>query len=871
MRISYVIALSILWFACPTGADDLFFEDKIERIFASKCFACHNQDDSEAELDLSSPESILSGSENGKVLSDAEPERSILLKRINAKQMPPRDAEQLSDDEIRSINQWVKQGAKFKSTNHAKVTAERIIPLLHLRCVKCHGASKQEGGLDLRSVESLLKGGKNGPVVVKGDSSKSLIVERIVAEEMPPRKRIVPDSVKTMTQAELRLLQSWIDQGMEPSPPYRYIRKTRNSDLDFWSFKPPRKIKTPAPSDHVVGNNPIDPFLLKRLESKGLHFSPEADSRTLIRRVYFDLTGLPPSPDEVKEYLNDNDPSAFEKLVDRLLLSPEFGEKWAAHWLDAVGYADSEGGQNEDRIRANMWHYRDYVVQAFSHDKPFDEFMIEQLAGDELYDYENQKIQITEEIYGALVATGYLRTTPDRTFQNITNFVPDRLDVIADELQVLGSSLLGLTINCARCHDHKFDPIPQHDYYRLAAVFKDALDEHDWLKPENRTMKIPVKRLAKDIPGYVRNSAREDHIQIRALWSRGRPSPSFLLLRGNPLTPGPLIRPYAPEYSLVSKSNPELDIQTVQHQTKKSGRRLAFAKWVTDERNPLTARVYVNRVWKSIFGKGIVSSLDNFGKTGATPTHPELLDWLAVNFIENDWSTKYLVRQMVTSRAYRQSSKVSTKSKQVDPDNRLLSRMPLKRLSAETVRDSILKVTQQLSSEKSGPPRPIKELGNGLVLSKELDSGGWTRSIYVIHRRSRIPTLMESFDYPQMGPNCISRKQSIVPQQALHLTNNELVHSWCDRWAGRLVEKIGNANNNATNNLRALVQHIVESAIGVSPTPEELDDFESYLNELCGSWKSGKSREPEDRLILQKALGTFCHTLINSASFIYVD
>ena len=314
----------------------------------------------------------------------------------------------------------------------------------------------------------------------------------------------------------------------------------------------------------------------------------------------------------------------------------------------------------------------------------------------------------------------------------------------------------------------------------------------------------------------------------------------------------------------ASSAGQRFEIRALDHQTRKTGRRLAFARWVTDPQNPLTARVYVNRVWQKLFGRGIVRTLDNFGKTGARPTHPALLDWLSVEFVKRDWSSKQLLRLMVTSRAYRQQSVVSAGARKGDPENLLLSRMPLKRLQAESVRDFILQLTLQLSSEKSGPPRPVKEMENGLILSSELERGGWARSIYVIHRRSKIPTLMETFDYPQMGPNCIARKNSIVPQQALHLTNNAQVRGWCDALARSLVLQFQADRD-------AMIRHLWESAYGTEPRSSEVALWREYLNRLKQKWQLELEDGTSEQVLFEKSLATLCHTVVNSASFMYVD
>lgn len=342
---------------------------------------------------------------------------------------------------------------------------------------------RQEGGLDLRTREGLLRGGKSGPAAIPGQPESSLILQKIASGQMPPARCLVEAMIKPITESEVELLRQWIAGGM----PRSGLSDDHPSELpagarEFWSFQPPRAVQPPAPPAGDRVQTPVDNFILERLARAGLTYAEAAEPAVLVRRLYIDLTGLPPTWQQLREVVEDPAPDRISRLIDRLLDSPQYGVRWGQHWLDVAGYADSEGAQNEDRVRADMWRYRDYVIQAFNADKPYDRFLHEQLAGDELADYETAT-EITPELYDNLVATGFLRTAPDRTFANITAFVPDRLEVIADELQILGSAVLGLTINCARCHSHKFDPVSQTDYYRLSAVFKDAWDEHDWLKP----------------------------------------------------------------------------------------------------------------------------------------------------------------------------------------------------------------------------------------------------------------------------------------------------------------------------------------------------------------------------------------------------
>ncbi|MFN8706905.1 MAG: DUF1549 domain-containing protein, partial [Planctomyces sp.] len=501
----------------------------------------------------------------------------------------PKGNEPLTAEEISLLERWITQGAKISGGANAgaAVTSEQIVPLMLLRCSACHGGRRTEAGLDLRTREGILRGGKSGPAAIPGNPTESLMIRRVHAEEMPPRRLLVSVSVKPMESTELKLLETWIAAGMpEPEQKAASLEQDHDSDVSdedrqFWSFQPPKATAPPVSQLSATGQslvrNGIDAFILQRLEEKGLTLAGDADRATLIRRLSFDLIGLPPAPEEVRAFVNDQNPRAWENLVDRLLESPHYGERWARHWLDVAGYADSEGSQNEDRVRPNMWRYRDYVIRSFNADKPYDRFLQEQLAGDELADYQNSS-EITDEIYQNIVATGFLRTAPDRTFANITNFVPDRLEVIADEVQSLGSAVMGLTLHCARCHAHKFDPISQKDYYRLTASLKDALDEHDWIGPETRALNSvtteerraweaaeqaidarvnPLKEKRASISDYAEKKSIDEQIQaiekerrpepqIRALWSRGDPSPSFILRRGNYLTPGPEVFPGVP-------------------------------------------------------------------------------------------------------------------------------------------------------------------------------------------------------------------------------------------------------------------------------------------------------------------------------------
>lgn len=911
LKQTLLIAITVSGMATNApGADEeptpnLFYETAVADIIRTRCLKCHTAKRRDGGLDLSSAEGIVAGSESGPILDSDQLDASILLERVVSGEMPPEGEAPLTDAQKMAMREWIESGARFRTPPRRRQVSEHdIIPILLLRCTVCHGTRQQEGGLDLRTRESILKGGKSGTVVVPGNPNKSLLVRRIHNEEMPPRRKLVSVSVKPMTASELKTLEAWIQAGLKPaveqssgvtgSDVSSGDSAVSIADRSLWAFQPPRA--TPVPSVSVELDNPIDAFVAEKLIERGLTFAPAADRLTLLRRVYFDLTGLPPSPSEVDTFLLNSDGDAWNGLIDRLLASPRYGERWARHWLDAAGYADSEGAQNEDRVRPHLWRYRDYVIRSFNDDKPYDQFLHEQIAGDELVNYSNG--EITPDIYDKLVATGFLRTTPDRTFANITNFVPDRLEVIADEMQVFSSAVLGLTLQCARCHDHKFDPLSQRDYYSLTAIFKDAYDEHDWLKSQGpRTLphvtsvernewlsKVQqideeITTLQKQIDAEANeekrselkknidelNASKPREPRIRALWSRGNPSPTYLLRRGNYLTPGPLVEPDIP----AALAQTEFRFQpTLSHGSgSATGRRLALARWLTQPDHPLTARVFVNRIWKHHFGQGIVGSVDNFGTTGDRPSHPELLDWLATEFIQHDWSIKWLHRQILTTRTWQQSSLISDASNAapaaLPEEDRvtLLYGAPLRRMEAELVRDTLLSVSGQLDLTPYGPPDGVNERPDGLITSARTNAG-WRRSIYVQQRRTKIPTLLENFDSPQMGPNCLKRSEATVAPQALHLLNNEMVHDLALHFSNRVADRAG---NNTTSQIRETYR----LALSRPPTEEEQRLAIEALANLRKYWR--RNAEATDESAARNALASFCHAIMNSAGFLYID
>ncbi|MFN7998550.1 MAG: DUF1553 domain-containing protein [Bryobacteraceae bacterium] len=970
-----VSAFSVVALAqSPAPSKPARFEDVVP-ILKSNCTGCHGDSVKMKELNLTTEQGALKGSDSGPVVVPGNPDESILYKKVVSGSMPM-GKPHLSDQQIEAIFSWIKgeptETGKAAKPDNTPVTQNDVVPIMLTRCTVCHGLRKQEAGLDLRTRAAMLKGGKSGPAIILGKPEESLLIKKINAGEMPPKQKLIVVGVKPISPAETEKVARWIRQGAPEAPPEPDLAGTdkdplvTSKDRQFWAFQTPKRPEPPTVKHADRVRNPIDAFVLAKLESKGMTLSPEADKLTLIRRATFDLTGLPPDPNEVKAFLADKDPRAYEKLIDRLLDSPRYGERWARYWLDLAGYADSEGGKlSADLERPFAFRYRDYVIRAFNADKPYNRFLLEQLAGDELADYEHANT-VTQELMDNLVATGFLRMAPDSTTEREVNFVDDRIDVVADEIETVSSSVMGLTMKCARCHSHKYDPLPQRDYYRFKAVFKGAYDEHDWISPltlekyglyfpgrylpyvtpgatpvqlleeerhrelvnksleadiktiktawEEKTKeaknKLIEKRIAsqpKDLQDDLRSliatppekrtevqkylaqrfesvlkvdeaelkndpafEAESEEVQkktklleyrmipepkIRALWDRGTPSPTYILRRGMPTSFGPEVEPGPP--AVLTSAN--LKYEVAAPWPGKTGRRLAFAKWLTNPEHPLTSRVMVNRIWKEHFGTGIVKSVGNFGKTGTPPSNPELLDWLATEFIHQGWSMKQMHRLMLTSSTYRQSSIVGDEAAKVDPDNVLLSHMPMRRMNAEVLNDTLLLVSGRLDDTRFGVPEPVLVRDDGLVTP--IDTGkGWRRSIYIQQRRTEIPTILDNFDLPPMSPNCVERPESTVSLQALYLMNNGMVHRLADSFADRIVREAG-------HDPRAQIETLYWLAVSRPPTPEEAKASLESLAKL----ERLETKDTPAPQASSRALAKLCHTVFNSAAFLYID
>lgn len=897
---------------------------------------------------------------------------------------------------------------------HAEsVSFERHIrPILQAHCFHCHGEDgARKGDLDVRLRRLLVEGGKSGPAIVAKQAEQSLLFQKVRDGEMPKGQAQLADH-------EIELIRTWIAQGantLRPEPENPDAVLVTEEDRQHWAYQPIRESAPPVVAG-LKSKNAIDAFVLRRLRENNLDFSRPANKRMLVRRAYLDLIGLPPTPEELDSALS----ISHEGLVDRLLDSPHYGERWGRHWLDVAGYADSEGYTEADTERKWAWRYRDYVIRAFNDDMPFDRFIREQIAGDETVPLPHK--EMSADKIARLTATGFLRMSPDGTGSGGIDRYEARNQVISETVKIVGDSLLGLTVDCARCHNHRYDPIPQRDYYALRAIFEPALDWKNWRSPNSRRItlytdadrkvaaeievkakvvdaerkkkidtfiertlswklksmpealrkplrdayytdskkrtdeqtkllkanpsirqisagslylydreynveigrlkrekaeklkvllaaakkqhpdaKIDEKGLANfDPAGAKELKAFDDQVKyyqgslskkildklaaeakairdtkpeeqfIRALTETpGKVPDTFLFHRGNIGSPKDKISPG--ELTVVSL--PKNPIPLNDTSLPGTGRRTAFAKRLTDGTHPLTARVLVNRFWMHHFGHGLARNPSDFGRLGEAPTHPDLLDWLATDFMKNGWQLKRLHRLILTSQTWKQSAERTSQLEETDPDNRLLGRMNVRRLEAEAIRDSILTVSGRLNRALFGKPVPVMEDDVGqFVIGKEnldgerkpgktvdLKGQDTRRSLYVQVRRSRILSMFNTFDAPDMEPNCTQRNVSTVAPQALLFMNNEFVMQQAKIMADRI-------RNIAGDDLDRQMRTAWEIAYGRLMTAEENIRSTKFLDEQRQQFKERKHKDPDSA-----ALSNFCQAILSSNEFVYVD
>lgn len=754
----------------------------------------------------------------------------------------------------------------------AKFFEQHVRPLLVKNCFECHAGEKIKGGLKLDSIGHILTGGESGPAVTPEKPDESLLIEAVRYEsyEMPPSGKL--------SDEEIEILVKWVEIGApwpggdrEAIPPAT-TEKITEEDRQFWSFRPLSQAAPPQVANEEWVLNDVDRFILAKLTENGLTPTAEAEKTTLIRRLYFDLIGLPPTPSQIDEFLSDSSAEAYERLVDDLLSSPRYGEHWARFWLDLVRYADSDGYKKDD-FRPNAWRYRDYVIDAFNTDKPFDQFTREQIAGDE----------IAPDDPLALAATGFLRCGIYEYNQRDTR--TQWRDMLNDITDTVGDTFLGVGMGCARCHDHKFDPILQKDYFRLQAFFANIELEDDvpLAQPDARAHYEEQLHAWKDATADIRARLAElEQPKLKALehemvmmfpdeiqelyyrpaaertsldnqiahlvylqvidkqttlatkfkgddkkqWEAVKAElAKFDHLKPEPLPSGRTISEYgkqAPEVFIPSKERlgevepgfltifdpQKADIVEIQEAVETSGRRTTLANWLTRENHPLTTRVIVNRIWKEHFGVGIVNSPSDFGHLGEEPSHPELLDWLAGQFVANNWSLKWLHRQIVTSATYRQNSRRSDDhAEQIDPDNRLLWRANIRRLTGEQIRDAQLAVAGTLKTSSGGPPAEIS--------SSE-------RSVYNKVMRNQVDPFLEMFDFPDRITSSPNRNITTSPSQSLLLINGE----WSMQRAIELAKRVHESDDRS---LESQIRDVYLIALGRVPSEEELSRLVEFV------------------------------------------
>lgn len=700
------------------------------------------------------------------------------------------------------------------STGTADDGFEKTVnPILKRHCVACHGERKEEGELRL---DNLGRDFSNGQLAGRWRD----VADRIRLGEMPPE-----DQPK-LSAAEAKTIVDWITRQLEAA----------QSSKAHWAFQPlKRELALPqVQGGDSWGRNDVDRFVLEKLRASGLSPSAEADRVTLIRRVTFDLIGLPPTPDEVAAFVADDSPQAWERVIDRLLASPHYGERWGRHWLDLAQYADSSGFHN-DLDRPHAWKYRDYVIRSFNEDKPYARFVAEQLAGDEV-DGANDE---------SFIATGFCRNGPSnddnmgKTPEAIAQYRADQLDNV---ISTTSTVFLGLTIGCARCHNHKTEPLTSRDYYSLLAIF-------------NGTQKHGLVPGTEDAKG--KKVEDDPTIKIQALVERGSKVPAtFVMRRGLAANKGEEVGPAVPAV-LVAEP---LKFPQPDDKAKSSLRRRTLAEWIASPENPLTWRVLANRVWQHHFGKGIVPTPSNFGVSGAAPTHPDLLDWLARHLIENGGRLKPLHKLVLMSATYRQASQHRADAAKIDPSNQLLWRMNLQRLEAEVLRDSILAASGKLNPKVGGPgikPRVRAELltasqrNKWPVVEKETEQH-WRRSVYIYSKRQLLMPMMELFDAPTTTDSCSLRLVSVVPTQALLLMNDEFVEDQAGYLAARVVLE-------ANDDLPSIVERMFERTVSRVPDSDRLREAIEFVN----------VREMQSSRTV--ALTDLAHVLVNSSEFLYVE
>ena len=768
-----------------------------------------------------------------------------------------------------------------------------VRPVLVEHCQKCHGEKKQWAGLRLDSRAAVLRGGDSGAAVQPGKPNESLLIKAVRHEDEDLK---MPENSK-LADRQIADLVRWVEMGA----PFPEVSKTavRSRDPNHWAFQPPAAPPVPEVKNVAWADSTLDRFVLAKLEAAGLAPAERADKRTLIRRVTFDLTGLPPTPAQIEDFLKDDRPDAYAQLVDRLLSSPAYGERWGRHWLDVARYADSNG-LDENIAHGNAWRYRDYVVAAFNEDKPFDQFILEQLAGDLLpASDEAHRHQL-------LIATGFMTIGPKVLAE--VNQDKMKMDIVDEQLDTFGRVFLGLTLGCARCHDHKFDPIQTADYYGLAGVFKSTKTMETYTKvakwhenplasPAATAMKaeydaqlamkkqaldafiVAADKQAKDkLPADAKppekletlypEATKAELAKLREALAGVEKNPPDLPaamgvtedkvvdlaihIRGNPLKLGDVVPRHTPP--VVRGPQPSA------FSTSESGRR-QLAAWLTDPQHPLTSRVIVNRVWRWHFGTGLVRTTDNFGLLGESASHPELLDWLARRFVADGWSFRSLHRLILNSRTYQLSSLPDAALVAADPENRLYGRANVRRLEAEEVRDALLQISGKLDSTVGGSLLKVKNRGY-LFDHTSIDLSDYTsqrRSLYLPVIRNNVFDLFQLLDFPDPAVPSGDRAMTTVAPQALLMLNSDFVMQSADELARRLLSEAGSDDER--------LSRLSQTVLGRDATAQEREGHLAFLTKVD---QSLAAKVPDVAERKRQAWSVLCHVAIATNEFIYI-
>lgn len=783
---------------------------------------------------------------------------------------------------------------------------KKIRPVLVMECYSCHStqAKSVKAGLLLDTREGTRRGGESGHAIVPGNPEESLLLEAVRHEglQMPPKKQL--------TDGVVADLEKWVRMGA-PDPRDGKSAPVRHSidfekARDFWAFRKIAAPEVPRSKNNDWAVADIDHFVLAKLETRSLAPSVDAQPRALIRRLYFDLTGLPPTPHQVHEFVTDPSDQAFQQIVDRLLDSDQFGERWGRHWLDVVRYAESTG-MERNYTYPEAWRYRDYVIEAFNSDKPFDRFIVEQVAGDLLTPADQQQRNANH------VATGLLALGPKSL--NERDKEKFAMDIVDEQIDVVSRAFLGLTASCARCHDHKFDPIPQTEYYQLAGIFRStdtfygtgggngnrqtgrllALRDSEVVPVNvsggNRKSKNTVRKLSSQLKAQQKKldraeqqtsndkqiqqieeavvriqkqlkaarqketpPAQPDRDLVMGVRDSARPADTELRIRGEANE-----RAQSVPRGFLTIATPKDAPELVQN---RSGRE-ELARWLTQPENPLTARVAANRIWQHLFGNGIVRTVNNFGANGDRPSHPKLLDYLAGRLMADNWSVKSLIRFVVCSRTYRQASLPSAVALEADPENRWLWRMNPRRLEAEALRDAVLAVSGTLDlspAEKS----VVTKIGNGDI-GRTLKTNSFAvdhtkRSVYLPIVRGVVPEMLRIFDFPEPSIIAGSRDVTTVPTQALYMMNSPFVVEQSQKMADRLLtERDEDAGR---------IDLAYQLSLGRSATSLEIERSLIFIDEACAADDDNQRQRPDSE---QKAWAGFCQVVLASAEFRYLE